>query len=113
MSAVHGTRCGPLEVDAFAVISASVAGALEFVFAGFPVRSASQMRASRENHEQAIRGPIHPNAVLLLPLGIYPECIVRGIPDLETRRRFEQRARQEKTEEGQEPRGKETSDGTP
>src|SRR6516162_9017947 len=113
MGAVHGTRCRSLEINAFAVVPTPVTGALELVFTGFPVGRTAQMRAPRENDKQAIRGAIHPNAVFLLPLRIYAQRVVRGIANLEDRGRFKQRARQEKTQEGEEPRGEKTCDAAP
>jgi hypothetical protein len=71
------------------------------------------MSAPRENDKQTIRRAIDPNAVFLLPLRIYAQCIVRGIANLEDSGRFKQSARQEKTKEGEEPRGQKTCDATP
>ena len=42
MRAIHGPRCGPFEIHAFAVVTAAVAGTLEFVFAGFPIGRATR-----------------------------------------------------------------------
>src|SRR5580693_2076026 len=83
MCAVHGTRRGTFEVDAFAVVSAPVAGTFEFVLAGFPVGRAAEMRTTRENNEHAVRCTADPDAVLLLPLGVYAQGVVGGIADLE------------------------------
>src|SRR4029077_16306884 len=69
--AVHGTRRGTFEVDSFAVVSAPVAGTFEFVLASFPVGRATEMRTTREDNEHAVRCAVDPDAVFLLPLGIY------------------------------------------
>ena len=111
--AVHRTRRGPFEVNAFTVVAAAVAGALEFVLAGFPVGRATQMRAARVNDKHAVGRAVHPDAVLLLPLRIHAQRIVRGIADFENGGRFEKRARQKKTEKRDKPGAKETRDGAP
>src|ERR1041385_960202 len=85
---VHGTRGGAFEVHAFAVIAAAVAGALEFVLAGFPVRCAAEVRATRVNNKDAIRRAVYPDAVLLLPLGIHSKRVIGGIADFENRGRL-------------------------
>src|SRR5439155_14838639 len=103
MRPVHRTRRRPFKVHAFAVISASVARALELVFARLPVRRASQMCAARINDEETIGCAIHPDAELLLPFGIHAKRILRRISDLENRVRFKKRARQEEAEERKEP----------
>src|ERR1700726_4600328 len=69
--AVHGPRRGTFEVDTFAVVSAPVAGTFEFVLAGFPVRRAAEMRPRPEDNEHPVRCAGDPDAVFLLPLGIY------------------------------------------
>ena len=46
--AIHGPRRRTLEVDAFGVVAAAVARALELVFAGLPVGRAAQVRADGE-----------------------------------------------------------------
>src|SRR5437899_1785442 len=111
--AVHGTRRGAFEVHAFAVIAAAVAGTLEFVFAGLPVRCAAKVRATCINNEHAIRRAVYPNAVFLLPLGIHSERVVGGIADFENRGRLKERTRKEKAEESNEPGAEEASDGNP
>ena len=63
MRAVHGTRRGPFEIDALAVISAAMTGALEFVFRRFPFRRAAQVRAASENDEDSVRLADHPDAI--------------------------------------------------
>ncbi len=113
MRAIHRTRSGSFKVDAFAVVTAAVAGALELVLAGFPIRSAAQVSAARVNDEHAIGSAVHPDAILLLPLGVDAQGIVRGVADLEDGGRFEESTGKEKTKEGDEPCAQETSDGNP
>src|SRR5580704_9358725 len=60
---IHGPGCRTFEVHTLAVISASMAGALEFVFSRFPFRSASQVRAAGENDEKAVGLADNPHAV--------------------------------------------------
>src|SRR5258708_365132 len=103
MRAIHGPRRGPFEVDTFAVVAAAVARALELVLAGFPIGCAAQMGAAGVNDEHTTRRAVHPDAVLLLPLGIHAQSVVRGVANLENRRRFKERARKEKFKEGDEP----------
>src|SRR3979490_2361135 len=111
--AVHRARRGALEIDTFAVVAAAVTRALEFVFAGFPVGRAAEMRAARVDDENAVGSAVDPNAVFLLPLGVDAERVIGGITDLEDGGRFEQRARQEEAEEGDKPGAQETRDCTP
>ena len=60
---IHGPGRWSFEVHTLAVISASMAGTLEFIFSRLPFRSASQVRTPRENNEQAVRLPNNPNAI--------------------------------------------------
>ena len=71
------------------------------------------MRATRINNEDPVRSLVDPDAILLLPLGIDAETVIRGITDFETRRWLEQRARQEETKESDEPCHQERGDGGP
>ncbi len=103
MRAIHGTRRGTFEVDAFGIVAAAVARALEFVFAGLPVRRAAQVGADRRDHEDALGVAHHPDAVLILELGIDAESEIRGIADLEAGLRLVQRARKEEAEKCEEP----------
>src|SRR5690349_3123383 len=113
MRAIHGPRRRALEIDSFAVVSAAVAWALKFVFTRLPIRSAAEMSAARVYHEEAVRGAIHPNAVLLLKLRIDPERELRGIPDLEEGVWLKQRAGKEESEESEEPCRQERGDHGP
>jgi hypothetical protein len=84
--AVHGARSRSLEVDSFVVVSAAVAGALEFVFARLPIRSAAQVRAACVNHEQTIGRAVDPDAEFLLELSVDAESELRGISNFEDSR---------------------------
>src|SRR5712692_1032633 len=81
--AVHRTRRGALEVDAFAVVAAAVARTLEFVFAGFPIGRAAKMRAARVDDENAVGCAIDPDSNFFLNLGVDTESVIGGIADLE------------------------------
>ena len=91
--AVHRAWRRAFEVHTFAVITAAVAGALEFVFAGLPIGSAAQMRAARVDYKDAVRSAVHPDAVFLLKFGIYAKRIVGRIADFENGGRLEKRSR--------------------
>src|ERR1700738_3538484 len=111
--AIHRARRRALEVDAFAVIATAVARTLEFVFAGFPVRRAAEMRAARVDDEHAVGCAVDPDAIFLLPLGVNAERVVGGIANFEDGGRLEERARQEKTEERDKPGAQKTRNRTP
>src|SRR5712692_5662217 len=111
--AIHRPRRRAFKIHAFTVVAAAVARALEFVFAGFPVGRAAEMRAARVDDENAVGSTVDPDAIFLLPLGVDAERIVGGIADLKDGGRFEERAREEKTQEGDEPGAQETCDRTP
>src|SRR4029078_6061983 len=113
MGAVHGTRCWPLKINALVVVPAAVARTLEFVFARLPIRRATQVRTTRVNHEEPIWRAINPDAVLLLPLRIDTQSVIRRIPDFESRCRLEKRAAPEKKEKCNEPSGKKCNDAAP
>ena len=70
MGPVHGPGSWSFKVDTFVVVPATVAGTLEFVFAGLPIGRAPQVRAAGVDHEQAIGSTVHPNAIFLLELGV-------------------------------------------
>src|SRR5258708_15785842 len=111
--AIHGPRRGAFEVDAFAVVAATVARAFELVLAGFPIWRAAQMCATSVNDENTTGRAVHPDAVLLLPFGIDAQGVVRGVTNLENRWRFKECAGKEKFEEGDEPCAEESSDADP
>src|SRR5579864_9750530 len=103
IGAIHGARRGSLEVDAFTVVSAAVARALEFVFAGFPVGSATEMGTASVDHKQTIGRAIHPDAVFLLEFCIHSESEFGRVSDLENRVGFEKSAGKEEAEKCEEP----------
>src|SRR5712672_2279111 len=103
MSAIHRGRRGAFEVDAFAVIATAVTGALEFVFAGFPVRRATEMGAARIDNENAIGSAVDPDAIFLLPLGVDAERVVGWVANFEDGGGFEECARKKEPEEGDKP----------
>src|SRR4029077_21239625 len=111
--AIHRTRRRSFIVNPFTVVSAAVAGTLEFVLAGSPTGRAAKVRASRVNHEKSVRRAIHPDAVLLLPFCIDTEGIVRWKTDFENGGRFEKRAGKEKAQKGDKPGAQKTGHGTP
>src|ERR1039457_3042407 len=65
---VHGSRRRTLEVDAFGVVAAAVARALELVLARLPVGRAAQMGADGGDDEDTLGVADHPDAVLILKL---------------------------------------------
>src|SRR5262249_38210708 len=83
MSSIHWTRRRSFEVDAFTIVATAVTRTLEFVFTGFPVRRAAEVRATRVDHEQSIRSFSYPDSILLLPLRINPERVVTWWADAE------------------------------
>src|SRR6266849_5835439 len=91
--AVHRARRRTFKIHAFTVVAAAVARALEFVFAGFPVGRAAEMRAARVDDEDAVGRAVDPNAIFLLPLRIDTERVVGRIADFEYGGRLEERAR--------------------
>src|SRR6266566_1060851 len=86
---IHRPGRWTFEVDPFAVVAAAVAGALEFVFAGLPIRGAAEMRAARINNKEAIGSAVHPDAVFLLKLAVHAKRVIGRIPDLKNRGRLE------------------------
>src|SRR5579859_595970 len=111
--AVHRTRRRPFEVDSLAVVTAAMAGTLEFVLAGFPIGSAAEVRATGVNHKQAVRSAVHPDAVFLLTLGIHTESVIRREADLKYSGRFEKCAGKKKTQKRDEPSPEKAGDRTP
>ena len=83
MRAVHRTRRGTFKVDALAVVSTAVTWTFEFVLAGFPVRSAAQVRAACIDDEEAIRRAIDPDAIFLLKFRINTQRKLGRIANLE------------------------------
>src|SRR5436309_13747891 len=107
MRAIHGTRRRSFKVDAFAVVAAAVAGALELVFAGLPIRRAAEMRAASVDDKHAIGRAVHPDRIFLLQFGVDAEYIVRGIANFEDSGRSREGAGEDECEEGDEPCTKE------
>src|SRR5262249_33607964 len=99
--AIHGTRRRTLEVDAFRVVAAAMARALELVFAGLPIGRAAQMRADRRDHENALGILHHPDAMVLLKFGIHAESEVGRKSDFELALRFVKCAGKEEAEKHQ------------
>ena len=81
LGTIHRPWRRPLKVDGFTVVATPVTGTLKLVFARPPVWSAAEMRAAGINNEYPVRSFVDPNAILLLPLGIDPECIVGRKPN--------------------------------
>src|SRR5271155_4808706 len=102
VGAVHGTRRGAFEIDAFAVVAAAVAGAFEFVFSGLPFRSAAKVRTASEDDEEAIGLADDPDAIGHEVALVNAQAEIRREADIEDGVGFVQRAGEEKTEEHQE-----------
>src|SRR5271169_3856866 len=102
VGAVHGTRRGPFEIDAFTVVAAAVAGALEFVFGGLPFRRTAEVRAAGEDHEEAIGFAHDPDAIGNQVALVNAQAEISGKTDIEDGIGFVERAGEEKTEEHQE-----------
>src|SRR5689334_17408614 len=113
LRAVHRSRRGAFEVDALAVVTATVTRAFEFVFAGFPVGGAAEMSAARIDHKETIGSTRDPDAVLLLPLRIDADSVISGRTDLENTGRLENRTRQEKPNEHQKESSERAGDRRP
>src|SRR5579871_637675 len=113
VSAVHGTRCRAFEVDTLAVVSATMARALEFVFARLPIRGAAEMRATSVDHEEAVRRAVDPDAILLLKFGVDAKRKFRRVADFEQSVRLEKSARKEEAKESQKPGHQEAGDHGP
>src|SRR5579863_610635 len=103
MGTVHRSRSRAFEVDFLAVIAATVTGALEFIFGRLPIGGTTQVRAARIDDEKTIWRPIHPDSILLQPFLVDTEGVFRRVPDLENSGRLKQHARQEESEERDEP----------
>src|SRR6185369_9822892 len=101
------------EVNAFTVVTTTVARAFEFVFTGLPVGRATEVCAARVDDEEPIGRSRHPDAVLLLPFGIDTQRVVAWSADAKDAGRFENRARQEEPHEHQEERRQRSRDGKP
>src|SRR6185503_4870622 len=98
---------------ALAVVATTMARALELVLTGLPVGRTTEMRAARVDDEETVGSSRHPDAILLLPLGIYTERVVVWRSDAKDAGRFENRARQEEPHEHQEESEQRAGDGAP
>lgn len=76
MGSIHRSWRWAFKVDSLTVVATSMAGTLEFVFTGFPVGRATEMRTARVDDKEPVRCFGYPNAVLLLPLCIHAQGIV-------------------------------------
>src|ERR1017187_10129098 len=102
VGAIHGSRRRPLEVDAFGIVAAAMARALELVLAGFPVGGAAQVGADSRDHEDALGVAHHPNPEIFLKFGIDAETKIRWVADQEFGFRLVERAWEEEAQEHQE-----------
>src|ERR1039457_4412430 len=102
MGSVHGARRRTLEVDAFGVVAAAVARALELVLARLPVRRAAQVGADGRDDEDTLGIAYHPDAALILKFRIHPETEIRGVANAELDLGFVERARIEEAQKHQE-----------
>ena len=110
--AVHRPRRGTFEVHAFAVISAAVARALEFILARLPVGRAPQVSTAREDREDAFRVAHDPNTVRLLKPRIYAETKIGRITDNEYGFGFKKCAGKKEAEEHEEVDAEDADNGT-
>src|SRR5262245_63621424 len=99
MGTIHRPRRRTLEVDAFRIVAAAVAWTLELVFAGLPIRRATQVRANGRDHEDAFRIANDPDTVRVLKFSIDAEAEVGWIPDCERCFRLEKSTRKEESQE--------------
>src|SRR5215472_17194135 len=113
VSPIHRARRRTFEVDPFAVVAAAVAGTLEFVFAGLPIRGAAEVCTAGINNKEAIGSAVHPDAVFLLKLGVKAKRVIRRIADLENRGRLKKGARKKKAKESDKPGAKKCGDAPP
>src|SRR4029079_12469039 len=102
-----------LEVDSFVGVAAPMARAFELVLAGLPVGRAPQVSASGVNHEQPFGVTNHPDAVLLLELGVDPETEIGGISDSKDCTGLEDGARKEEPQKHQKLSDEESADRGP
>ena len=88
--AIHRSRRRTLKIDALTIVTAAMAGALELVLRGFPIRGATQMSTARIDDEQPVRRTIDPDPILLQPFFVDAQPVIPGIADLENRGRLKQ-----------------------
>jgi len=99
MRPVHRAGRRSFKVDPLRIVPAAVAGALEFVLAGFPIRRASQVCADRRDDKDPLRVSHHPDAILILKFSVHAKSVIGRIADSEICFRFIQRSRQEEAQE--------------
>ena len=98
MRAIHWPRRRTFKVDCLAIVATTMAGTLKLILARFPIGRAAEMRATRVDHENPIGSLVHPDAVLLLPLRIDTERVIRGKANGKLAGGLENGPWQEKTE---------------
>lgn len=113
MSTVHRSGCRTFEVDALAVIPASVARTLEFTLARFPIRRTTEMCTAGINDEEPFGIADHPHAIVLLKFGIDTKPKVCRVSDPKNFAGFEKGSRQEEPQKHQEVGSKEATNGGP
>src|SRR5579872_4354 len=94
--AIHGPGRWALEIHALAVVAASMARALKFIFRRFPFRRASQVRAPRENNKNAVRLADDPHAIGHQIALVDAQRKISRVSDIKDCVGFVQRAREEK-----------------
>ena len=107
---VHRTRSGAFEIDTLGIVPRAVAGALEFVLTGFPIRRAAEVRADRGDHENALGVAHHPDAVRILKLGIHAETEIGRVADQKLRFWLVERPWEEEAQEHEQIHGQKTED---
>ena len=101
------------EIDPLGRIAAAVAGALEFVFRGLPVRRATQVGALGKNRENASRLADHIYPAPLLVTVTHAEQVVRRRAEIADSAGLKERAREKEAHEHQEVGGEKTPDAGP
>ena len=101
VSAIHRPRGWPFEVNRLAVVTAAMARTPKLILARFPVRRAPEMGAAGVDHKNPVGRLVDPNAILLLPLGVNAERVIRRKAHRKFAGRLKNRSRQEKPEKHQ------------
>ena len=94
--AIHRPRSGSFEINRLTVVAAAMAGTFEFVLARFPIRGATQVGTASVDHKYSVGSLVHPDSILLLPLGVDAQRIIGGKADTKHAGRLKNRAGQEK-----------------
>ena len=101
-----GPRGGALEVDARPVEAAAVAGALELVLRGQPVRRAAEVRADRDQRVEAVGLAHDPDAEGVLPARVHlAHVVLAREAGLEGLRRLEEHVGEEEARGGHQAGG--------